>query len=157
MYIGTPFCSPYQTPVWKLNLNWDYKAVDCPETSKTGVYTGTQYPSATSQPNHSLPGGGAGGHNLPLPVPRSPASRTLLSLCLPTPAFIVFFPLSCKSRCLTPCSKRECFGQLASLSKIKNCVVNRTTRHSPTLVSEAASNSCPMMWVTWKGFQFHRK
>ena len=31
-------------------------------------------------------GGGQGGHNLPLPVARSPASRTFLSLCLPTPA-----------------------------------------------------------------------
>ena len=26
-----------------------------------------------------------------------------------------------KSRCLTPYSNRECFGQLASLSKVKNC------------------------------------
>ena len=45
--------------------------------------------------------------------------------------FIVFLPLSCKSPCLTPYSNMECFGQLASLSKIKNCVVNRTTSHSP--------------------------
>ena len=29
-------------------------------------------------------GGGEGGHNLPLPIPRSPASRTFLSLSLPT-------------------------------------------------------------------------
>ena len=48
------------------------------------------------------------------------------------PPFIVFLPLSCKSRCLTPCSKRECFGQLASLSKIKNGVVNRASPHPPT-------------------------
>ena len=33
-----------------------------------------------------LCGGGQGGENLPLPVPRSPASRTFLFLCLPTPA-----------------------------------------------------------------------
>ena len=31
-------------------------------------------------------GGGQGGHNLPLPVPHSPASRIFLSFCLPTPA-----------------------------------------------------------------------
>ena len=30
--------------------------------------------------------GRQGGHNLPLRVPRSPASRTFLFLCLPTPA-----------------------------------------------------------------------
>ena len=29
-------------------------------------------------------GGGRGGHNLPLPVPHSPASRSFFSLCLPT-------------------------------------------------------------------------
>ena len=38
-------------------------------------------------------GGGQGGHNLPLPVPRSPASRTLLSLCLPTPALYCISPV----------------------------------------------------------------
>ena len=77
---------------------------------------------------------GQGGHNLPLPVPRSPASRTFLSLGLVSRLlpFTVFLPLSCKSRCLTLYSNRECFGQLASLSKIKKkCVVNRTTPHSP--------------------------
>ena len=31
-------------------------------------------------------GGGQGGDNLPLPVPRSPASRAFLFLCLSTPA-----------------------------------------------------------------------
>ena len=35
-------------------------------------------------------GGGQGGDNLPLPVPRSPASRTFLFLCLPTPALLDF-------------------------------------------------------------------
>ena len=38
-------------------------------------------------------GGGQGGHNLPLPVPRSPASRTFLSLCLPTPAHYCVSPV----------------------------------------------------------------
>ena len=38
-------------------------------------------------------GGGQGGHNLPLPVPRSPASRTFLSLCLPTPALYCVSPV----------------------------------------------------------------
>ena len=44
------------------------------------------------------------------------------------PPFIVFLPLSCKSRCLTPYSNREgfCFVQ-----NKKNCVVNRTSSHSP--------------------------
>ena len=43
------------------------------------------------------------------------------------PPFIVFLLLSCKSRCLTPYSNRECFG----LSRMKIGVVNRTTSHSP--------------------------
>ena len=43
----------------------------------------------------------------PLPV-LPPPVFFFLSLCLPT--FIVFLPLSCKSRCLTPYSNRECFG-----------------------------------------------
>ena len=38
-------------------------------------------------------GGGQGGHNLPLPVPRSPASRMFLSLCLPTPALYCVSPV----------------------------------------------------------------
>ena len=38
-------------------------------------------------------GGGQGGENLPLPVPRSPASRTFLFLCLPTPALYCIFPV----------------------------------------------------------------
>ena len=45
------------------------------------------------------------------PASLNPFSRLpyfFLSLCLPT--FIVFLPLSCKSRCLTPYSNRECFG-----------------------------------------------
>ena len=51
-----------------------------------------------------------GGHNLSLPVPRSPASRTFLSLSHPTHAVYCVSPVSCKSRCLTPYSNRECFG-----------------------------------------------
>ena len=38
-------------------------------------------------------GGGQGGDNLPLPAPRSPASRTFLFLCLPTPALYCIFPV----------------------------------------------------------------
>ena len=38
-------------------------------------------------------GGGQGDDNLPLPVPRSPASRTFLFLCLPTPALYCIFPV----------------------------------------------------------------
>ena len=38
-------------------------------------------------------GGGQWGHNLLLPVPRSPASRTFLSLCLPTPALYCVSPV----------------------------------------------------------------
>ena len=50
-------------------------------------------------------GGGQGGHNLPPPVRFCPFVSRL-------PPFIVFLPLSCKSRCLTPYSdsNRECFG-----------------------------------------------
>ena len=51
-----------------------------------------------------------GGHNLSLPVPRSPASRTFLSFCHPTHAVYCVSPVSCKSRCLTPYSNRACFG-----------------------------------------------
>ena len=46
------------------------------------------------------------------------------------PPFIVFLPLSCKSRCLTPYSDSK-IGSALALSKIKNCVVNRTTPHFP--------------------------
>ena len=38
-------------------------------------------------------GGGQGGDNLPLPVPRSPVSRTFLFLCLSTPALYCIFPV----------------------------------------------------------------
>ena len=37
--------------------------------------------------------GGQGGHNLLRRVPRSPASRTFLSLCLPTPALYCVSPV----------------------------------------------------------------
>ena len=77
-------------------------------------------------------GGGQGGHNLPLPVPRSPASYFFCPFVSWLPSFIVILQLSFKSRCLTPYSERECFGQLASLSKIKNYVVNWATLHPPT-------------------------
>ena len=47
-----------------------------------------------SCPNTEGSEGGTGrGHNLPLPVPRSPASRTFLSLCLPTPALYCVSPV----------------------------------------------------------------
>ena len=45
------------------------------------------------------------------------------------PPFIVFLPLSCKSRCLTSYSNRE--GVLWPSVRNKNCVVSRTTPHSP--------------------------
>ena len=41
----------------------------------------------------SWSGGGQGGDNFPLPAPRSPASRTFLFLCLPTPALYCIFPV----------------------------------------------------------------
>ena len=72
---------------------------------------------------------GKGGHNLPLLVPRSPASRTFLSLCLLTPAlYCVFLLLSYKSGCLTPYSNRGYFGLV---QKKKKGVVDRTTPHFP--------------------------
>ena len=40
----------------------------------------------------------------------TPASRTFLSLSHPTHAVYCVSPVSCKSRCLTPYSNRECFG-----------------------------------------------
>ena len=45
------------------------------------------------------------------------------------PPFIVFLPLSCKSHCLTSYSNRE--GVLWPSVRNKNCVVSRTTPHSP--------------------------
>ena len=45
------------------------------------------------------------------------------------PPFIVFLPLPCKSCCLTSYSKRE--GVLWPSLRNKNCVVSRTTPHSP--------------------------
>ena len=68
-----------------------------------------------------------GGHNLPLPVPVFPPPVLFCPFVSRLPPFIVFLLLSCKSRCLTPYSNRECFG----LSKMKNGVVNQTTSHSP--------------------------
>ena len=50
-----------------------------------------------------------GGHNLPLLVPRFPASR-FCPFVSRLPPFIVFLLSSCKSRCLTPYFNRECFG-----------------------------------------------
>ena len=38
-------------------------------------------------------GGGTGGHNLSLPIPRPPPSRTFVSLCLPTPALYCVSPV----------------------------------------------------------------
>ena len=74
-------------------------------------------------------GGGQGGHYLLLPVLPPPVPFCPFVSWLPP--FIVFLLLPCKSRCLTPYPNRECFGQLASLSKIKNCVVIQATPHSP--------------------------
>ena len=41
-----------------------------------------------------IKGGEQGGHNLPLPVPHSPASRMFLSLCLPTLALYCVSPVT---------------------------------------------------------------
>ena len=73
-------------------------------------------------------GGGQGGHNLPLPV--LPPPVRFCPFVSRLPPFIVFLPLSCKSRCLTPYSDSN-IGSALALSKIKNCVVNRTTPHFP--------------------------
>ena len=63
--------------------------------------------------------GGQGGHNLPLPVPHSPASRTFLSLCLPTTA------LSCVSPVITYIKKIRSAGLVLKLwcnfAKDENC------------------------------------
>ena len=71
-------------------------------------------------------GGGPGGHNLPLTVPRFPPPVFFCPFVSRFPPFIVFLPLPCKSRGLTPCSNRDCFGFVQK----KNCFVNRTTSHS---------------------------
>ena len=79
-------------------------------------------------------GGGGQGVTIPhFPHPVLPPPVRFCPFVSRLPPFIVFLPLSCKSHCLTPYSdsNRECFDQLASLSKIKNCVVNRTTLHFP--------------------------
>ena len=70
--------------------------------------------------------GGTGGS-------QSPASRTPFSRL---PPFIVFLPLSRKSRCLTPYS--DSIRSALALSKIKNCVVKNcvvipTLRRTSTL------------------------
>ena len=86
--------------------------------------------------NYGIMGGGGGGGGRVgvtisrLPYPVLPPPVFFCPFVSRLPLFIVFLPLSCKSPCLTPYSNMECFGQLASLSKIKNCVVNRTTSHS---------------------------
>ena len=61
---------------------------------------------------------------LPPPVPFCPFVSRL-------PPFIVFLPLSCKSRCLTPYS--DSIRSALALSKIKNCVVIPTLRRTSTL------------------------
>ena len=53
-----------------------------------GVVKGIHFPT-----DGDLSGGGQGSHNLPLPVPRSHASRTFLSLCLLTPALYCVAPV----------------------------------------------------------------
>ena len=73
-------------------------------------------------------GGGEGGWQSP--ASRTPFSRTSLSLCLPIPALY----------CVSPARYHVnhavwlpiLIGSALALSKIKNCVVNRTTPHSPT-------------------------
>ena len=83
-------------------------------------------------PNYSGGGGGGGGqgvHNLPPPVRFCPFVSRL-------PPFIVFLPLSCKWRCLTPYS--DSIRSALVLFKIKkcvvkNCVVIRTLRRTSTL------------------------
>ena len=75
-----------------------------------------------------LVGGGQGGHNLPPPVPFCPFVSRL-------PPFIVFLPLSCKWRCLTPYS--DSIRSALVLFKIKKCVVKncvaiRTLRRTST-------------------------
>ena len=100
-------------------------------------------------------GRGQGGHNLPLPVPRSSASVLFCPFVSRLPPFIVFLPLSCKSGCLTPYSNKECFGLVQNK---KNCVVNRTTPHSParslkrhsfdTILHHAAKLQCFQLWTT---------
>ena len=79
-------------------------------------------------------GGGGGGQGvtisrfpypvLPPPVPFCPFVSRL-------PPFIVFLPLSSKSRCLTPFS--DSIRSALALSKIKNCVVIPTLRRTSTL------------------------
>ena len=68
-----------------------------------------------------------------LPYPVLPPPVRFCPFVSRLPPFIVFLPLSYKSRCLTAYSdsNRGCFAQLANLSKIKNCVVNRTTPPFP--------------------------
>ena len=71
-------------------------------------------------------GGDMGGHNLPLPVTRSPASRTFFCP-------FVSRPLLCFSRYHVNHAVwlPILIGSALALSKIKNCVVNRTISHSP--------------------------
>ena len=55
-------------------------------------------------------GGGQGGHNLPLQYPVLLPAVVFCPFVSRLRPFIVFLPLSDKSRCLTPYSNRECFG-----------------------------------------------
>ena len=96
-----------------------------PFLTKREVVTSRWHGSKISGPEQTevLQSGGSQSRAFRTPFTLS----SFLSLCLRLPPFIVVLLLSCKSRCLTPYSNRECFG----LSKIKNGVVNRTTSHSP--------------------------
>ena len=78
-------------------------------------------------------GGGGGDRGVTIsrfPYPVLPPPVRFCPFVSRLPPFIVFLPLSCKSRCLTPYSDSK-IGSALALSKIKNCVVNRTTPHFP--------------------------
>ena len=75
-------------------------------------------------------GKGGGGVTIShFPYPVLPPPVLFCPFVSRLPPFIVFLPLPCKSCCLTSYSNRE--GVLWPSLRNKNCVVSRTTPHSP--------------------------
>ena len=82
-----------------------------------------------------------GGQGVPISHFPYPVLSPPVSFCpfvFRLPPFVVFLPLSCKSRCLTPYPNRECFVQLAGLFKIKKLCCKSSHSALSSAIIEAA-------------------
>ena len=85
--------------------------------------------------NASWGGGGDRGITISrFPYPVLPPPVLFCPFVSRLPPFIVFLPLSCKSRCLTPYSNRECFGLVQNK---KLCYKSNHSALSGTIIEAA--------------------